>query len=116
MVDLFGLATCDTTRKARRWLADKGVAHVFHDVRADGVDEALLRGWARRIGWRSLLNTSSTTWRALGESDKAGLEEDRAVALMLAHPTLIKRPVLVVKGEAAAAGFRPEAYAAVLEV
>ncbi len=109
-VTIYGLATCDTTRTARKWLDAKGVAHAFHDVRTDGLTKGLVEGWVKQLGWEKVLNKASTTWRELPETDKAGLDEKRAVALLLANPTLVKRPVLDRGGELSA-GFKPAAYA-----
>lgn len=109
-VTIYGLATCDTTRAARKWLDAKGVAHAFHDVRSDGLTKALIEGWVKQLGWEKVLNKASTTWRELPETDKAGLDEKRAVALLLANPALVKRPVLDRGGELSV-GFKPAAYA-----
>lgn len=109
-VTIYGLATCDTTRAARKWLDAKGVAHAFHDVRTDGLTKGLVEGWVKQLGWEKVLNKASTTWRELPETDKAGLDEKRAVALLLANPTLVKRPVLDRGGELSV-GFKPAAYA-----
>ncbi|WP_435104417.1 ArsC family reductase [Arhodomonas sp. AD133] len=91
---LYGLKTCDTCRKARRHLDAAGVDYRFRDLRADGVDGERLRRWEAAVGWEQLLNRRSTTWRQLAEADRADLTADRAIALMIDHPTLIKRPVL----------------------
>jgi len=93
---LFGLKTCDTCRKALKAL---GTRARFHDVRADGVSKAQIRRWAKAVGWENLLNTRSTTWRGLDAADKADLDDAQAIALMAAHPTLIKRPVIEANGE-----------------
>lgn len=108
---LYGIPNCDTVKKARTWLDAGGVAHGFHDYRKLGVPEALLRGWVARLGWEALLNRSGTTFRKLPEADRVDLDTERAVALMLAHPSAIRRPV-VVDGDTLLVGFRPEAWAA----
>lgn len=108
-VTLYGLATCDTTRAARKWLDAKGVAHVFHDVREDGLTKPLVQSWVKALGWEKVLNKASTTWRALPEAEKDGVDGGRAVALLLAHPTLVKRPVLD-RGGVLSAGFKPADY------
>ena len=95
MIRFYGLKTCDTCRKARKALDAAGVDYTYTDVRADGVAKAELKRWAAAAGWATLLNKSSTTWRGLDTAEKDGLTEARAVALMAAHPTLIKRPVIV---------------------
>lgn len=91
---LYGLKNCDTCRKALKQLdaADRRIA--FHDVREDGVSKKEIAGWAKSVGWEKLLNKSSTTWRGLKEADKEDVDEKKAVALMAAHPALIKRPVI----------------------
>ncbi len=111
MIILYGLKNCDTCRKASAWLTAQQWPHRFHDLRAEGLDPALLAEWERQLGWETLLNRKSTAWRQLPEADKAGLDRDRALILMQAHPTLIKRPILMA-GTTVMAGFTPERYAA----
>lgn len=94
MLTVYGLKNCDTCRKAREWLKQNGRAHRFHDVRADGLDEAMLRAWVAELGYAALLNTRGTTWRGLPEAERRDVDEAAAVRLMLQHPALIKRPVL----------------------
>jgi Spx/MgsR family transcriptional regulator len=106
---LHGIRNCDTVRRARAWLDAHGLPHGFHDFKTQGVDEAQLRRWCRAAGWETLLNRAGTTFRKLPEAEREGLDEDRAVAVMLAHPSAIKRPV-VETGETVLVGFRPEAY------
>jgi arsenate reductase len=93
MITLYGLKNCDTCRKARKWLDGEGIAHRFHDVRADGLDADRIAGWAATLGWETLLNRRGTTWRQISEKDKENVDEKKAVALMAVHPALIKRPV-----------------------
>jgi arsenate reductase (glutaredoxin) len=93
MITVYGLRACDTCRKALKWLKDEGIDHRFHDMRADGLDRAVLVRWIEALGWETLLNRRGTTWRQLPETEKKNLDEARAVSLMLAHPALIKRPV-----------------------
>lgn len=107
---LYGIKNCDTMKKAWTWLDQHGVAYDFHDYRKDGLEEATLRGWVRQVGWETLLNRAGTTFRKLPDADRQGVDEDKAVALMLAQPAMIKRPVLDVDG-AVTVGFRPEVYA-----
>ncbi|MBL8772175.1 MAG: ArsC family reductase [Phenylobacterium sp.] len=107
---LYGIKNCDTMKKAWTWLDQHGVAYDFHDYRKDGLEEATLRGWVRQVGWETLLNRAGTTFRKLPDADRQGVDEGRAVALMLAQPAMIKRPVLDVDG-AVTVGFRPEVYA-----
>lgn len=98
MITLYGLKNCDTCRKALKWLDAQGIAHRFHDIRADGLGPDQISAWTSALGWEAVLNRRSTTWRQLGEAERAGLDEARAVALMAAHPTLIKRPVIDTDG------------------
>ncbi|MEX0758751.1 MAG: ArsC family reductase [Tistlia sp.] len=110
-VALYGIRNCDTMKKARAWLDGQGVAYRFHDYKAEGIERARLEGWARRVGWERLLNRAGTTFRKLPESERDGLDEVRALDLMLAQPAMIKRPVLEADGELLV-GFKPERYAA----
>jgi Spx/MgsR family transcriptional regulator len=99
MTTLYGIKNCDTVRKARQWLDQQGIDYHFHDLRSDGLDETVIRHWSKAINWEALLNRRSTTWRQLAETDKKTLNENKAIQLMLAHPALIKRPVLDVDGK-----------------
>ncbi|MCC6718856.1 MAG: ArsC family reductase [Acetobacteraceae bacterium] len=108
---IFGIRNCGTMKKARAWLEAHGVEYRFHDYKTAGIDAATLRGWVAEVGWEVLLNRAGTTFRKLPEADRADLGEARAIALMLAHPGMIKRPVLAGAG-ALMVGFKPEAYAA----
>lgn len=110
---LYGIRNCDTVKKARAWLDAEGVGYDFHDYKIAGIDEARLREWAPRLGWEKLLNRAGTTFRKLPEADKAELDEDKAVALMLRQPSMIKRPV-VEAGETLLIGFDVERYRAAL--
>lgn len=91
---LYGLQNCDTCRKARQWLSNAGIPHEFVDVREDGVATSRLADWVHNEGWQTLLNRRSRAWRELPESERTNLNDDKALALMRQHPTLIKRPVL----------------------
>lgn len=93
-LDLYGLKTCDTCRKVRKELDAAKVAYEFHDVREDGVTRAQVTRWAKMAGWETLLNKSSATWRELSDADKTGVGEAKAIALMVAHPALMKRPII----------------------
>ena len=108
-VTLYGIKNCDTIKKARAWLETQGVAYDFHDYKLAGIDEARLRSWVRELGWERLLNRAGTTFRKLPDADREGLDEDKAVALMLAQPSMIRRPVLDV-GDRRLAGFGEDAY------
>ena len=108
---MYGIKNCDTIKKAKAWLDQNGVAYAFHDYKSAGIDADRLNRWAGRVGWEVLLNRAGTTFRALGDADKAGLDHGKAVALMVAQPSMIKRPVLEC-GDQLLVGFKPEAYAA----
>jgi arsenate reductase len=110
-VTIYGIKTCDTMKKAFRWLEGEGVAYRFHDYRAEGIDRASVERWCAAVGWEKVLNKSSTTFRALPDGAKADLDERAAIDLMLAEPTMIKRPVLEA-GDRIEVGFKPERYAA----
>ena len=110
MTTLYGVPNCDTVKKARVWLAAHDVDYAFHDYKKAGVPADHLRDWVARVGWEALLNRAGTTFRKLPETDKADLDETRAVALMLAHPSAIRRPVVEVDGELLV-GFAPDRYA-----
>ena len=106
---IYGIKTCDTVTKARKWLDGRGVAYAFHDYRADGIDRSRLENWVKAVGWEKLLNRSSTTFRDLPDASKQNLDQAKAIRLMLAQPTMIKRPVLDKDGDLLV-GFKPEAY------
>ena len=108
-VTIYGIKNCDTMKKARAWLDGRGVAYSFHDYKSAGVDRGTLERWARATGWETLLNRAGTTFRKLPDKDKEGLTEKKAIALMLAQPSMIKRPVLDVGGKFLV-GFQPEQY------
>ena len=110
-ITLYGIPNCDTVKKARNWLADAGVDYMFHDYKKVGIDEASLRRWADEAGWEKLLNKAGTTFLKLPDADKADIDADKAVALMLAHPSMIKRPVVEGVGTFLV-GFKPDLYAA----
>jgi Spx/MgsR family transcriptional regulator len=92
--DIYGLKNCDTCKRARKELDAADVPYTFHDVREDVVTTAQVAGWAKSAGWEAMLNKSSTTWRAIPDTQKTGLTETKAVALMAANPALIKRPLI----------------------
>ena len=109
MTIIYGIKNCDTMKKARAWLEAHKVEADFHDYKSAGIDRALLEGWVRKVGWEVLLNRAGTTFKKLPDADKAKLTEKKAIALMLAQPSMIKRPVLEAKGKLTV-GFSPEAY------
>jgi arsenate reductase (glutaredoxin) len=110
---LYGISNCDTVRKARTWLETEGIAYSFHDYKKAGVDAARLASWVDQVGWEPLLNSAGTTFRKLPEADKAGIDADKATALMLAQPSMIKRPV-VEYGGGLLVGFKPDDWAKAL--
>src|SRR3989344_3814044 len=107
---LYGIKNCDTMKKAWTFLDQAGVAYDFHDYKKDGSDRATLEGWVRQLGWEVLLNRAGTTFRKLPEADRQDIDAAKAIALMLAQPSMIKRPVLAHGGKLYV-GFRPETYA-----
>jgi arsenate reductase len=108
-VTIYGIKNCDTMKKARAWLDQHGVAYAFHDYKAAGIERGRLETWSHDVGWETLLNRAGTTFRALPDKDKDGLTGKKAIALMMAQPSMIKRPVLDVGGKLLV-GFRPEQY------
>lgn len=109
MIVLYGIKNCDTVKKARNWLDNNGIAYHFHDFRVDGLSSELLKHFSARLGWKTMLNRSSTSWRQLSAEQQDGLTETKALELMLANPTLIKRPVLDT-GSELLIGFKPDIY------
>ena len=110
-ITLYGIRNCDTVKKARAWLDGHGIAYEFHDYKTVGIERERLERWCAELGWESVLNRAGTTFRKLSDADKAGLNEHKAVALMLAQPSMIKRPLLDL-GKSRLAGFKLEAYQA----
>ena len=111
-ITIYGIKNCDTMKKARTWLDGHGVAAAFHDYKASGIDKASLERWVREHGWETVLNRAGTTFRALPDAEKQGLDADKAIALMLAQPSMIKRPVLDLGQGKTIVGFKPEIYEA----
>ena len=109
-ITIYGIKNCDTMKKARAWLDSHGVAYEFHDYKAAGAPKEKLKAWCDELGWETLLNRAGTTFRNLPEAEKKGLNERKAIALMLAQPSMIKRPVLEMKGKLLV-GFKPDIYA-----
>ncbi|ANI16848.1 arsenate reductase [Pseudomonas citronellolis] len=110
---IYGIKACDTMKKARTWLEEHDVDYAFHDYKTSGIDRAHLEQWCAEHGWQTVLNRAGTTFRKLDEAQKADLDESRAIELMLAQPSMIKRPVLDL-GDRTLVGFKPDAYAAAL--
>ena len=113
-ITIHGIKNCDTMKKARTWLEAEGIAPAFHDYKTAGIAPATLQAWVRKAGWEALLNRAGTTFRKLPDDQKQGLDEARAMALMLAQPSMIKRPVLT-HGDKLIIGFDPARYSAALK-
>ena len=113
-ITIYGIKNCDTMKKACAFLDKKRVDYDFHDYKTKGIERAKLEGWARKAGWETLLNRAGTTFRKLSDKDKDGITERKAIALMLAQPSMIKRPVLELPGGKVLVGFKPKEYKAAL--
>jgi Spx/MgsR family transcriptional regulator len=109
-ITIYGIKNCDTMKRARAWLDDHSVSYVFHDYKTEGIERTKLESWLKQAGWETLLNRAGTTFRKLPDKEKEGVTEKKAIGLMLAQPSIIKRPVLEV-GNKLLVGFKPEAYA-----
>lgn len=109
-ITVYGIPNCDTVKKARVWLGTNGIAFDFHDYKKEGADAARLARWAAQVGWEKLLNRAGTTFRKLDDADKAGIDEAKAISLMAANPSLIRRPVVEVPG-GILVGFKPDEWA-----
>ncbi len=107
---LYGIPNCDTVKKARAWLDARGVAYAFHDYKKAGVDAAALERWIDAVGWEPLLNRAGTTFRKLSDAEKADIDRAKAIALMRANPSVIKRPVVEGTGPLLV-GFKPDDWA-----
>ncbi|EQM75030.1 ArsC family reductase [Stutzerimonas stutzeri] len=112
---LYGIKACDTMKKARTWLDQQGLSYTFHDYKSAGIDRAHLQAWCEEHGWQTVLNRAGTTFRKLDDAQKADLDQAKAIELMLAQPSMIKRPVLDL-GDKTLIGFKPDTYAAELAV
>ena len=109
-ITIYGIKNCDTMKKARAWLDKHGVDYAFHDYKTAGIERKRLEQWSKKVGWETLLNRAGQTFRKLSDKDKSGINENKAIALMLARPSMIKRPVLDVGGGKLLVGFAPEVY------
>lgn len=109
-ITIYGIKNCDTMKKARAWLDTHSVTYAFHDYKTSGIDRARLQQWCAQVGWEALLNRAGTTFRNLPDDQKVALDERKAIALMLAQPSMIKRPVLE-RGTGLLVGFKPDEYA-----
>lgn len=96
---VFGIKNCDTVKKARRWLDNAGVSYTFHDVREDGLNKSQVSRWAKSLGWETLVNKRSTTWKQLDDAVRQSLDDNSVIAVILEHPTLVKRPLLDVDSQ-----------------
>lgn len=110
---LYGIKACDTMKKARTWLDEHQVDYAFHDYKSAGIDREHLSRWCDQHGWQTVLNKAGTTFRKLGDEQKADIDQAKAIELMLAQPSMIKRPVLQL-GDKTVIGFKPDIYAAAL--
>lgn len=108
-ITMYGIKNCDTIKKARTWLEERGLGYDFHDYKASGIDRGRLQDWVDRLGWEVLLNRAGTTFRKLPDADRVNLDAAKAVSLMEAQPSMIKRPVLDVDGQLLV-GFKPDDY------
>ena len=111
-VTIYGIKNCDTMGKTRAWLNKKAVAYDFHDYKSKGIERVKLDGWVKKAGWETLLNRAGTTFKKLPDKEKEGLTEKKAITLMLAQPSMIRRPVLELSSGRLLIGFKPEEYAA----
>ena len=109
MTTIYGIKNCDTMKRARAWLDARKIAYGFHDYKASGIDRPTLEDWAGKVGWEVLLNRAGTTFKKLPDADRENITEKKAIALMLAQPSMIRRPVLETKGKLTV-GFQPEVY------
>ncbi len=108
-VTLYGIKTCDTMKKARTWLDEQGIDYAFHDYKSSGIDRGSVERWCDTAGWETVLNRAGTTFRKLPETEKGNIDRERAIALMLEQPSMIKRPVLETEGRVLV-GFKPDLY------
>lgn len=113
-IALYGIPNCDTVKKARSWLDAQGLGYAFHDYKKEGADPARLARWVAEAGWEKVLNRAGTTFRKLPEADREGLDGARAIAVMAANPSCIKRPIVEHDG-GLLVGFRPDEWQAALK-
>ena len=111
-ITLYGIKNCDTMKKARAWLDRAGVDYAFHDYKSAGIEKEKLEKWTKKAGWETIINRAGLTFKKLPDKDKEGLSEAKAIRLMLAQPSMIKRPVLEMPGGKLLVGFKPEQYQA----
>jgi len=115
VLTVYGISSCDTCRKARKYLSENNIEHRFHDLRADGLDIEMLERWSTRVGWERLLNRKSLTWRKIPEVDRSDMTQDKAMAAMIDRPTLVKRPVLEAE-HFIAVGFSKKRFSEFLDI
>lgn len=113
MITVYGIPNCDTVKKARVWLAEKGVYFAFHDYKKSGIDAPRVARWCDAAGWEKVLNRAGTTFKKLPDADKVDLDQDKAVALMVSQPSMIKRPIVEHPG-GLLVGFKPDEWSAYL--
>ncbi|WP_370301514.1 ArsC family reductase [Alkalimarinus coralli] len=106
---MYGIKNCDTIKKARKWLDEKGIGYTFHDYKKDGTNEALFQDWLSSLGWEAVINRRGTTWRKLSEEQKSSMDNSSALAVMMENPSIIKRPLLEHEGKRIL-GFKAEEY------
>jgi Spx/MgsR family transcriptional regulator len=111
MIDIYGIPNCDTMKKARRWLDERGIEYRFHDFKKEGLEPDQLQHWISAVGWETLLNRRGMMWRKLAPVVKENIDQASAIRVMLEVPSIIKRPVLEKDGEIHV-GFSPERYQA----
>jgi arsenate reductase (glutaredoxin) len=109
-ITIYGIKNCDTMKRARAWLDQRGIEYSFHDYKTAGIERDRLERWSKKVGWEALLNRNGTTFRQLPDKDKSSLDAGKALSLMLAQPSMIKRPVLELGGGKLLVGFSPELY------
>lgn len=112
---IYGIRNCDSMKKAFAWLAERDVAYRFHDYRKDGLSSGKLHDWSKALGWKTLINTRGTTWRKLSPEEQVIETQSAAVQLMLAHPSLIKRPLVETASGHLLVGFDPQLFASFMK-
>ena len=114
-VTMYGIPNCDTIKKAKKWLQQANIDFEFHDYRKQGVDKEMVTGFCNQLGWELVLNKRGTTYRQLSEQQKETLDESSAIALLVEHPAMIKRPILLVEDQYHI-GFKADQYAAIFNL